>query len=40
MKFFIDLVFYNRLARRFAIVELKTGEVTHQDLGQLQMYVN
>ena len=39
-EFFIDLVFYNRLARRFAIVELKTGEVTHQDLGQLQMYVN
>lgn len=39
-EFFIDLVFYNRLARRFVIVELKTGEVTHQDLGQLQMYVN
>lgn len=37
---FIDLVFYNRLARRFVIFELKTGEVTHQDLGQLQMYVN
>lgn len=39
-EFFIDLVFYNRLARRFVIFELKTGEVTHQDLGQLQMYVN
>lgn len=39
-EFFIDLVFYNRLARRFIIFELKTGEVTHQDLGQLQMYVN
>ncbi|MBD5269582.1 MAG: DUF1016 domain-containing protein [Bacteroides sp.] len=39
-EFFIDLVFYNRLARRFVILELKTGEVTHQDLGQLQMYVN
>lgn len=39
-EFFIDLVFYNRLARRFVIVELKTGEVGHQDLGQLQMYVN
>lgn len=39
-EFFIDLVFYNRLARRFIIFELKTGEVNHQDLGQLQMYVN
>lgn len=39
-EFFIDLVFYNRLARRFVIFELKTGEVTHQDQGQLQMYVN
>ena len=39
-EFFIDLVFYNRLARRFVIFELKTGEATHQDLGQLQMYVN
>lgn len=39
-EFFIDLVFYNRLARRFVIFELKSGEVTHQDLGQLQMYVN
>lgn len=39
-EFFIDLVFYNRLARRFVIFELKTGEVTHQDLEQLQMYVN
>jgi predicted nuclease of restriction endonuclease-like (RecB) superfamily len=39
-EFFIDLVFYNRVARRFVIFELKTGEVTHQDLGQLQMYVN
>lgn len=39
-EFFIDLVFYNRLARRFVIFELKTGEVTHQDRGQLQMYVN
>lgn len=39
-EFFIDLVFYNRLGRRFVIFELKAGEVTHQDLGQLQMYVN
>ncbi|MDE5877281.1 MAG: PDDEXK nuclease domain-containing protein [Muribaculaceae bacterium] len=39
-EFFIDLVFYNRITRRFVILELKTGKATHQDLGQLQMYVN
>ena len=39
-EFFIDLVFYNRLLRCFVILELKTGKLTHQDLGQLQMYVN
>ena len=39
-EFFADLVFYNRLLRCFVIIELKTGELTHQDLGQLQMYVN
>ena len=39
-EFFIDLVFYNRLLRCFLIIELKTGKITHQDLGQLQMYVN
>ena len=39
-EFFADLVFYNRLLRCFVVVELKTGELTHQDLGQLQMYVN
>ncbi len=38
--FFIDLVFYNRLLRCFVIIELKTHKLTHQDLGQLQMYVN
>ena len=38
--FFIDLVFYNRLIRCFVILELKTDKLTHQDLGQLQMYVN
>ncbi|HPA56366.1 MAG TPA: PDDEXK nuclease domain-containing protein [bacterium] len=38
--FFIDLVFYNRLLRCFVILELKTHKLTHQDLGQLQMYVN
>lgn len=39
-EFFIDLVLYNRLLRCFVIIELKTGKLTHQDLGQLQMYVN
>ncbi len=35
-----DLVFYNRLLRCFVIIDLKIGELTHQDLGQMQMYVN
>lgn len=39
-EFFADLVFYNRLMRSFVVIELKTGKATHQDLGQLQMYVN
>ncbi|HJB73329.1 MAG TPA: DUF1016 family protein [Candidatus Barnesiella merdigallinarum] len=39
-EFFADLVFYNRLLKCFVVVELKTGKLTHQDLGQLQMYVN
>ncbi len=39
-EFFVDLVFFNRLLRCFVVIELKTGELTHQDLGQLQMYVN
>lgn len=39
-EFFADLVFYNRLMRCFIVIELKTGKATHQDLGQLQMYVN
>ena len=39
-EYFIDLVFYNRLLKCFVVVELKTGKLTHQDLGQLQMYVN
>ena len=38
--FFADLIFYNRLLRCFVIIELKTHKLTHQDLGQLQMYVN
>ncbi len=39
-EFFIDLVFYNRLLRCFVIIELKTHKITHEDIGQLQMYVN
>jgi predicted nuclease of restriction endonuclease-like (RecB) superfamily len=39
-EFFIDLVFYNRLLQCFVIVEIKTTKLTHQDIGQLQMYVN
>lgn len=39
-EFFADLVFYNRLLRCFVIIELKTHEITHEDIGQLQMYVN
>jgi predicted nuclease of restriction endonuclease-like (RecB) superfamily len=38
--FFIDLVFYNRLTHSFVLVDLKIGDLTHQDLGQMQMYVN
>lgn len=39
-EYFADLVLYNRLLRCFVVIELKTGKLTHQDLGQLQMYVN
>lgn len=39
-EFFIDLVFYNRLLQCFVLIEIKTGKLSHQDLGQLQMYVN
>lgn len=38
--FFVDLVLYNRLLRCFVLVDLKFGKLTHQDLGQMQMYVN
>ena len=38
--FYIDLVFYHTILKCFVIVELKTGKLTHQDLGQLQLYVN
>lgn len=39
-EFFADLVFYNRLLRCFVVIEIKTHKLTHEDLGQLQMYVN
>jgi len=38
--FRIDLVFYNRILRCFVLIDLKIGELRHQDLGQMQMYVN
>ncbi|MBM4377769.1 MAG: DUF1016 family protein [Deltaproteobacteria bacterium] len=38
--FYVDLVFYNRLLRCFVLVDLKMGKLSHQDLGQMQMYVN
>ena len=39
-EFFADLIFYNRLLRCFVVIELKTRKITHEDIGQLQMYVN
>jgi hypothetical protein len=39
-EFFIDLVFYNRLLQCFVVIEIKNQKLTHQDIGQLQMYVN
>jgi predicted nuclease of restriction endonuclease-like (RecB) superfamily len=38
--FFVDLVLYNRILQCFVIIEIKTQKLTHQDIGQLQMYVN
>lgn len=38
--FWIDLVFYNRLLKCFILIDLKIGKLTHQDIGQMQMYVN
>lgn len=38
--YFVDLVFYNRLLRCFVLIDLKIGKLKHQDLGQMQMYVN
>ena len=38
--FFVDLVLYNRLLRCYVLIDLKIGKLSHQDLGQIQMYVN
>ena len=38
--YFIDLVFYNYILKCFVLIDLKIDELTHQDLGQMQMYVN
>ena len=38
--FYVDLVLYNRILRCFVLVELKIGKLRHQDIGQMQMYVN
>jgi len=39
-EFFIDLILYNRLLQCFVIIEIKTSKLTHEHIGQLQMYVN
>ena len=38
--YYADLIFYNRLLRCYVVIDLKTEKLTHQDLGQMQMYVN
>ena len=38
--FYIDLVFYNRLLKCFVLIDLKIGKLTHQDIGQMQLYTN
>jgi predicted nuclease of restriction endonuclease-like (RecB) superfamily len=38
--FYVDLVFYHTILKCYVIIDLKTGKLTHQDLGQLQLYVN
>ncbi len=39
-QFYIDLIFYNYILKCFILIDLKLGDMTHQDLGQMQMYVN
>lgn len=38
--YFVDLVFYNRILQCYVLIDIKTGELKHQDIGQMQMYVN
>ena len=38
--FYVDLVFYNYILKCFVLIDLKTGDLAHQDIGQMQMYVN
>jgi predicted nuclease of restriction endonuclease-like (RecB) superfamily len=38
--FYVDLVFFNRILQCFVLIDLKIGDITHQDIGQMQMYVN
>ena len=38
--YYVDLVFYNRLLRCYVLIDLKVDKLTHQDIGQMQMYVN
>lgn len=38
--FYVDLVFYNRILKCFVLIDLKIGKLKHQDIGQMQMYVN
>lgn len=38
--FYIDMVFYHTILKRYILIDLKVGKLTHQDLGQLQLYVN
>ena len=38
--YYLDLVFYNYILKCFVIIDLKVGKLTHQDIGQMQMYVN
>lgn len=38
--FYIDLVFYHRILKCFVLIDLKRGEVTHQDIGQMNLYLN
>lgn len=38
--FFIDIVFYNTILKCYVLIDLKIGKLSHQDLGQMQMYVN